>query len=256
MLALKECHHLISIGEKPGGTPPKVTPAEVEEKTSPSVEILPPYIVLLMASKVCLKDTFQYIEGVRYAQASLDLVNGPVQEKQVRIMLGLGLFLCARAATTHTDRVDLQEKSIFQLKQAADLVPGDNNKRVHYYLALVHAERREIKTAIKHARESLAADPYHSASWNILALLLSSNKQYKKALDVVHHGLSKQPADAELKCTKALLESNLEPVVALKTFQGLILSMDDENEAKKWPNKNTRAFYTPWQSPAHVYSAP
>jgi len=66
----------------------------------------------------------------------------------------------------------------------------------------------------------LELDRTSSSAWNLLALLLSANKQYKLAFTACSHALRDDPLSSSLLITKANLELALnEPAKALQTYR-------------------------------------
>ncbi|KAF9419126.1 hypothetical protein BGZ94_009509 [Podila epigama] len=65
----------------------------------------------------------------------------------------------------------------------------------HYLLARQLAEMREIPRAITAVKESLNLHVSHIPSWHLLALLLSAQKDYTRALEICAIGLKESPWD-------------------------------------------------------------
>ncbi len=185
-------------------------------------------LVLLMASKVCLKHTNQYIDGIRYAQVAVDVAIGGFEKIQALTMIGIGYISYFRRSQTSSEREDCLHKAMDHLLHALKIFNGDGErgggdiddsirsrmndydcKRIYYHLALVYAEMRDIDKAIEYTRSILSLDGFHTPGWNLLALLITSNKQYNKALDIVNHGLNDSPNDVQLLLTKASIEKIL-----------------------------------------------
>lgn len=103
-------------------------------------------------------------------------------------------------------RPELFAKAIESFEKAIEAAPLDFEG--HYYLARQLAEMREISKAIVAVKQSLSANASHIPSWHLLALLLSSQKDYERALNICSVGLKE--SDWDLSHTDALSCSQLE----------------------------------------------
>jgi len=103
-------------------------------------------------------------------------------------------------------RPALFAKAIESFEKAIEAAPLDFEG--HYYLARQLAEMREISRAITAVKQSLSANASHLPSWHLLALLLSSQKDYERALNICSVGLKE--SDWDLPHTDALSCSQLE----------------------------------------------
>ncbi|KAI9206104.1 uncharacterized protein BJ171DRAFT_498690 [Polychytrium aggregatum] len=79
-----------------------------------------------------------------------------------------------------------QEKSIEHLSCAVQLNPEQWETR--YQLALAYAELGESDLSIEHLQIALTLNPTHASSWNLLALVLSSKKNYLASLRICETG--------------------------------------------------------------------
>jgi tetratricopeptide (TPR) repeat protein len=77
---------------------------------------------------------------------------------------------------------EYQSKALQHLKTAHQLDPNDY--LIAYHLSLLNAQLRELKEALKYAELSLQLNKEHTATWTLLALLLSALKEPHTALRV------------------------------------------------------------------------
>jgi tetratricopeptide (TPR) repeat protein len=121
--------------------------------------------------------------------------------------LAVGATSAARARTEQVGsrRQRLEADARTSLRRAARLNPVSGD--VAFALALAHADVRAITPALELARAAVAlrAD---AAAWNLLALLLSSRRRFKRALAATKAGL-KLGDDIQLLRTQAQLQHAL-----------------------------------------------
>lgn len=102
------------------------------------------------------------------------------------LMLGVASAACARDERGGARRRHLAAEARRALRRSLRLEPASG--RVAFAMALTLADSRQIAPAMRCARAAVALQP-HAAAWNLLALLLSAQQQYKRALAVVDAGL-------------------------------------------------------------------
>ncbi|KAF9583231.1 hypothetical protein BGW38_009971 [Lunasporangiospora selenospora] len=111
-------------------------------------------------------------------------------------------------------------KAVECLEKAIEVQPL--NFDGHYHLGLQLAEMRDVPKAIAVVKQSLNFNPSHIPSWHLLALLLSSQKEYQRALDICSVGLKE--SDWDLSSTDAFSASQLEgeDYLALRITQAVL----------------------------------
>lgn len=114
----------------------------------------------------------------------------------------------------------------------------------HYYLALQLSETREIPKAIAAVKESLNLNASHIPSWHLLVLLLSSQKDYERALSVCSVGLKESEWD--LAQTDGFSASQLdgEDYLALRITQTALHDQVHGPEAALEPQEALFVLYT------------
>ncbi|KAJ3115541.1 hypothetical protein HK100_001312 [Physocladia obscura] len=96
----------------------------------------------------------------------------------------------AAEVVNSTDRRSFQEAALKSFKESISRVDSEKatNWRLFYQLAFQYAEMGQIADAVASIQESLNLDPTNISSWNLLALLLTSVRQYDEALEVCEAG--------------------------------------------------------------------
>jgi tetratricopeptide (TPR) repeat protein len=168
-----------------------------------------------------------------------------------------GSMTCFMSESMESTPILLTKRSLFLLAHEPEKRPALFAKAVeshekaiqvsseafegHYYLALQLAETREVPKAIAAVKQSLNLNAAHIPSWHLLVLLLSSQKDYERALSVSSVGLkesewdlpntdgfSASQLDGEdylaLRITQAALQDQLQgPEAALEQQEALFV---------------------------------
>ncbi|KAK3265350.1 hypothetical protein CYMTET_25957 [Cymbomonas tetramitiformis] len=116
----------------------------------------------------------EVIKAVALAEQALASLGEPYEFLRPRVLhaRGTALGAAARAAPNPKDRAGLQARAEMSLREAADLEPSD--ALIGYELALQLAEMGKVVEALPISRDAcLRSGGAHSASWQLLALLLS-----------------------------------------------------------------------------------
>jgi tetratricopeptide repeat protein 7 len=147
---------------------------------------------LLLASKFCSNKT-------QYAKAAVDYSKRAIAgSRKIRcrniegigdLLLGISLSTQARDTSSNSERVKLQ-KNALQALHNAEKKTGWNDHNVLHMLALEYAEQRKLDDALKYAKRvvKLKMDSDLNA-WILLARILSAQKRYAEAADIVNAGL-------------------------------------------------------------------
>ncbi|KAJ1929758.1 hypothetical protein IWQ60_000910 [Tieghemiomyces parasiticus] len=106
---------------------------------------------------------------------------------------------CLRAEDPER-RAKYQDQALAAYRKAAELDPG--NSEVLYHYARQHAVSRNTDEALLATKQALALRPDYLNAWNLLALLISSQKDYQRALQVCEVGCRESDwcdVDAEIQ---------------------------------------------------------
>lgn len=133
-----------------------------------------------------------------------------------QLLFGVSCSRYAYQVSTFSNRKSLQKRALHALEHAYNhefaLCGAVSNKRLVFALATLYADIREIARAIALTKRALELDRYDVHHWNLLALLLSSQKKYRSALLACEQGLMLVGKDASavpLLLTRAKLQSHL-----------------------------------------------
>ncbi|KAF9194555.1 hypothetical protein BGZ51_009118 [Haplosporangium sp. Z 767] len=156
--------------------------------------------VMIEGSRLYGKELQQPSEALACAERALNNIQQYLQEDDVTELLfdaykykGIAYSLLAAQAREPEERPSLHTKAIESLEKAIEIFPQAYEG--HYQLALQLAEMREVSKAIEAVKESLNFNSSHVPSWHLLALLLSSQKDYERALNICSVGLKESEWD-------------------------------------------------------------
>uniref|UniRef100_A0A673NCJ8 Tetratricopeptide repeat protein 7B-like n=1 Tax=Sinocyclocheilus rhinocerous TaxID=307959 RepID=A0A673NCJ8_9TELE len=142
----------------------------------------------LLAVKLCIGNLHWLEEGERFAKIVIDM-GEKAAEFRAKGYLAIGLVYSLKA----TDG------------KAQSLSPTDH--LAVFYLALQLAVSRQIPEALGYVRQALQLQGDDVHSLHLLALLLSAQKHYHDALNIIEMALSEYPENFILLFTKVKLET-------------------------------------------------
>ncbi|XP_033637024.1 tetratricopeptide repeat protein 7B-like isoform X1 [Asterias rubens] len=188
--------------------------------------------VLLQAAKLCLEKLNMITEGIEFAEKAVALGDSGMFSARSYMWLGIGYALKANEATIHTLRQELQKKSLTALNKSHSL--DSNDHLVLFHIAMQLAISRQIPEALLKVQESLRLNGDHIPSLHLLALLLSSQKQYREALDLMEMACHQLPDNINLLFTKVKLEElQIGPEEALMTCKTMLSTWKGTFEASQ-----------------------
>ncbi|XP_041070453.1 tetratricopeptide repeat protein 7B isoform X2 [Carcharodon carcharias] len=160
----------------------------------------------LLATKLCIGSLHWLGEGEQFAKMVTEMSE---KEPEFRakgfLALGLTYSLQATDATLRGVQEDLQKKALRAFQRAHGLCPTDH--QAAFYLALQLAISRQIPEALGYVRQALQLQGDDVNSLHLLALLLSAQKHYHDAVNIIDMALSEYPEHFILLFTKVKLES-------------------------------------------------
>ncbi|KAF9192160.1 hypothetical protein BGZ51_006134 [Haplosporangium sp. Z 767] len=170
--------------------------------------------VMIEGSRLYAKELGKPEDALNCAKNALDNIHKNLQQHEdVALLLNRAYKFEAaaygmQAVNAHEPekRPDLYAKAVASLEKAIKILPEAFDG--HYMLALQLAEMRDIARATLAVKESLSLNTTHIPSWHLLALLLSSQKEYERALDICAVGLKE--SDWDLAQTDAFSASQVE----------------------------------------------
>ena len=147
-------------------------------------------VTLLLAAKICSKDSLLAAEGVEYAQRVISNANGADEHlKGVGLrLLGLCLGKQARVAPSDFERSRLLSEALKSLDGAIAL--EQNNPELIFELAVQYAEHRNLSAALHYAKQFTDATGGSMVKgWRLLAMILSAQNRYPEAEMVIDAAL-------------------------------------------------------------------
>ncbi|XP_060244023.1 tetratricopeptide repeat protein 7B isoform X2 [Meriones unguiculatus] len=160
----------------------------------------------LLAAKLCVGSLHWLEEAEKFAKTVVD-VGEKTSEFKAKGYLALGLTYSLQAtdASLRGMQEVLQRKALLAFQRAHSLSPTDH--QTAFYLALQLAISRQIPEALGYVRQALQLQGDDANSLHLLALLLSAQKHYHDALNIIDMALSEYPENFILLFSKVKLES-------------------------------------------------
>ncbi|XP_044916309.1 tetratricopeptide repeat protein 7B isoform X5 [Felis catus] len=180
--------------------------ASVDERGRTDTRELEPVLTptLLYAKKGC--GTGKLEEAEKFAKTVVDAGEKTSEFKaKGYLALGLTYSLQATDASLRGMQEVLQRKALLAFQRAHSLSPTDH--QAAFYLALQLAISRQIPEALGYVRQALQLQGDDANSLHLLALLLSAQKHYHDALNIIDMALSEYPENFILLFSKVKVES-------------------------------------------------
>ncbi|XP_056424060.1 tetratricopeptide repeat protein 7A isoform X2 [Hyla sarda] len=160
--------------------------------------------VPLLAAKVCIGPLHWLEQGEQFAKQVTEMGEEAAESlSKGYLALGLVYSLQATDATQKSTQDDWSKKALQALQRAHQIDPED--PQIILYLSLQLALVRQISDAIEHLQEALKLQETDLHCLHLLALLLSAQKEYKPAIDVINMALVEYPENFSLLFTKTKL---------------------------------------------------
>uniref|UniRef100_A0A452REZ1 Tetratricopeptide repeat domain 7B n=1 Tax=Ursus americanus TaxID=9643 RepID=A0A452REZ1_URSAM len=146
----------------------------------------------LLAAKLCMGSLHWLEEAEKFAKTVVDAGEKTSEFKaKGYLALGLTYSLQATDASLRGMQEVLQRKALLAFHRAHSLSPTDH--QAAFYLALQLAISRQIPEALGYVRQALQLQGDDANSLHLLALLLSAQKHYHDALNIIDMALSEYP---------------------------------------------------------------
>ncbi|XP_041929414.1 LOW QUALITY PROTEIN: tetratricopeptide repeat protein 7B [Alosa sapidissima] len=160
----------------------------------------------LLAVKLCIGTLHWLDEGEPFAKLVVDM-GEKAAEFRAKGYLALGLVYSLKAtdASLRGMQEEYQKKALSAFQRAQSLSPTDH--LAAFYLSLQLAVSRQIPEALGYVRQALQLQGDDVHSLHLLALLLSAQKHYHDALNIIEMALSEYPENFALLFTKVKLEA-------------------------------------------------
>ncbi|XP_067099701.1 tetratricopeptide repeat protein 7B [Osmerus mordax] len=160
----------------------------------------------LLAVKLCIGTLHWLEDGEHFAKMVVEM-GDKASEFRAKGFLAIGLVYSLKAtdASLRGMQEDYQRKALGSFQRAQSLSPTDH--LAAFYLALQLAVSRQIPEALGYVRQALQLQGDDVHSLHLLALLLSAQKHYHDALNIMEMALSEYPENFILLFTKVKLET-------------------------------------------------
>ncbi|KAI1311552.1 hypothetical protein EDD11_003434 [Mortierella claussenii] len=205
--------------------------------------------VMVEGSRLYGKELGQPTEALRCAERAIANIHQYLGEEESQELLfnsyiyrGVAHSLLASKVHEPEKRPLLYAQAVESFEKATKIFPEAFD--AHYHLAFQLAEMREISKAVTAVKQSLNFNPSHIPSWHLLALLLSSQKDYERALDVCSIALKE--SDWDLAQTDAFSASQMdgEDYLALRITQAVLHDQVHGPESALEPQEALFVLYT------------
>ncbi|ESO87594.1 hypothetical protein LOTGIDRAFT_127587 [Lottia gigantea] len=197
-------------------------------------------VVCLQAARLCYEYLHQYNEGIEWSVKVIDKCNNSHLLSRANTALGIGYSMKASETKLRSEREKLHIQALSAFRKSHSLDPYDYLALFH--LALQLAILRQIPEAFNFVKLALKYRNDHIHSLHLLALLLTSQKQYDEALVLIHAALEEYPDNLSLLLTKSKLEEIvIGPEEALTTCKLMLKLWKDIHEIDSDDGSDTKA---------------
>lgn len=159
---------------------------------------------VILLSKIAIENLFLVNEATEWGQKAVELTN--YKNKKALIIYGSSMCIKAKQQKQHAIQLGCYEKALDAFRKAHALDPSDFLPL--YHIAHCHSILRQINEAIDHIQKALKLKPDDKDSMHLLALLLTSTKNYDEAHTILRKACALYD-DCELLFTKIKIEEIL-----------------------------------------------
>ncbi|KAG9131637.1 hypothetical protein Leryth_009393, partial [Lithospermum erythrorhizon] len=222
-------------------------------------------MLLLLAAKICSKDTCLAAEGVQYAQRAVINAQGSNSHlKGIALqMLGLCMAKQAKASASDFERSRLQAEALKSLEGAISLEP--ENSDLIFDLAVQYAEHRNLIAALRYAKQYIDATGGSKVKgWRLVALVLSAQQLYSEAEIVINAALdetAKWNQGPLLRMKAKLKVAQSQYVDAIETYRYLLALVQAQMKSCRRAKSTSKegddnvSEYEVWNGLAGLYSS-
>ncbi|KAI8605462.1 hypothetical protein EDD21DRAFT_363470 [Dissophora ornata] len=205
--------------------------------------------VMVEGSRLYCKELGQPAEALSCAERALVNIQQYLQQEDTQELLfnayinqGVAHALTAEQVHEPEKRPSLYAMAVESFEKAIEVSPLVFDG--HYHLALQLAEMREISKAIASVKQSLSLNSSHIPSWHLLVLLLSSQKDYERALNVCSIGLKESEWDLAETDGSSASQLDGEDYLALRITQAALHCQIRGPESSLEPQEALFVLYT------------
>lgn len=165
---------------------------------------------LLLASKICGKNSIYAEDGIRFGRKAIESLRGRCDHLigVANFVLGISLLTSSKSAVRDSERVRRQSKALESLEIAGKMTQM-NDPVIVYHLCLENAEQRKLDAALYYAKCLLILESGSNIKgWILLARILSAQKRFVDAENIINGALDQTGKwdQGELLRTKAKLQ--------------------------------------------------
>ncbi|XP_057315075.1 tetratricopeptide repeat protein 7B-like [Hydractinia symbiolongicarpus] len=159
--------------------------------------------VLMLCVKLCINHLHKFQDAISYASKVLHSSTDVHEKASAFLSIGICNNHLAIKAKFSSENQKYLQLSLNALNQAYEL--DKNDTEILFNLALTQALSKQLSPAIITIRSSLAIDPTSLSCMYLLILLLSAEKKYHEALDVLETAVEEYPEEFNLQIIKVKL---------------------------------------------------
>ncbi|KAI5727260.1 hypothetical protein M8J76_017120 [Diaphorina citri] len=203
----------------------------------------------LLAARMCFQNLNKLAEGIKWVQKALSREQAHPQNLLSRCYLFLGIGYHYSAVNTHVKNKSKTFHSLSQESFLNALKLDPNDHITYYYLGLHAACHADTTEAINYVKQALKLNPEHTASINLMILLLTAQKQVKESLALVESSLMDFPDNLNFSFLKANIElHHVSGEAALQTARHMLTLWknlyEDQTNSEISDNKSVFQLYT------------
>lgn len=160
----------------------------------------------LLAARICYEELNMIEKGIKWSQQALHRDSGNTQGllSRCHLYIGIGHSIMAVNTTVKQDKAHHVTVAFDSFHKAQQIDPNDH--LIEYYLAHLHSMNKQMNEAMVHVKIALNLRAEHIPSLNLLILLLTAQKQFAEALQLLTSILEEYPDNLNFLYVKARLE--------------------------------------------------
>ncbi|KAI3798082.1 hypothetical protein L1987_33351 [Smallanthus sonchifolius] len=222
---------------------------------------------MLLASRICGVQSDSVEEGIAYLQKLITKFKGNCEEmiSVANFLLGISLSAKSRNANLDSERVSTQMEALNAFESAHRMMKHEDAS-ILFNLSLEYAENRKLDIALYYAKQLVKVEAGANVKgWILLARILSAQKQYSDAENVIDAALDETGKwdHGELLRTKAKLQiAQGDLKNGIETYTRLLAVLQVQNKSfglhKKLSKKGEKERgleMETWHDLANVYTS-
>ncbi|XP_047133627.1 tetratricopeptide repeat protein 7B isoform X1 [Hydra vulgaris] len=155
---------------------------------------------LLLCIKLCINHLQKYKEGVAYAEKLFNVAQTDLIKASALLAVGVCNHHLALKASSTSEHQKYLKLSIEALSRGHLLDPKDTE--ILFHLALNQALSKQHSTAVNTIKMALKINCMDYLSLHLFVLLLTAEKKYEEALNILETAIAEYPLELSLLITK------------------------------------------------------